>query len=416
MALTTETTDNRPEAVAFAFGRVWYAGVQGQRWSSTLFYSQVLTDVNRAGKCYQDADPTAEEINSLIDSDGGTMRIPELGRVLAMVPLSNTLVIVADNGVWSVAGGSEGFSPISFFISRITKIGCVSRRSVVEVEDTVFYAADDGVYQIGAAQESRKVVATNITEPKVDSFYNDVTHSDLVNSVSVYDNKEKVYSLHYGPVNALDKTLNLRLKSGSWYPYTFDTDSDTLSATFRIAYPFYSQESRTNTGAKFLVYSDDGVAPVYSINEYNDAAFVDFGNAPIEAYLDLAPLTLDNPQFDKSAPYVTSYFQFTETSITGVDVDGKAIYTYPSSALLTPKWEWHSTVGGQKIGRQRQVYRFREPLAAADGSFDIGLTVVTSRDKIRGHGKALGLKYETEAGKDMRLIGLTLPITMDGQY
>ncbi|MCP5002985.1 MAG: hypothetical protein GY941_03405, partial [Planctomycetes bacterium] len=121
-------------------------------------------------------------------------------------------------------------------------------------------------------------------------------------------------------------------------------------------------------------------------------------------------------QFDKSAPYVTNYFEFTEQTITGTDSNGKAIYTYPSSALLTPKWEWHTTGGGNRIGRQRQVYKFREPLAEADGSFDTGLTVVTTRDTIRGHGKALSLRYDTESGKDLRLIGLTLPISMEGQY
>lgn len=416
MALTTETTDNRPEATAFMFGRVWYAGTQSTRWSTTLFYSQVLTDINRSGKCHQEADPTAEAINSLIDSDGGTIRISEIGRVLAMIPLSSALIVVADNGVWSIVGGSEGFTPIANLVSRITKIGCISKRSILEVEDTVMYAAADGIYQVGVLEESRRVTSANITEPKIDTFYNNIEHSSLTNSVSVYDNKEKIYSLYYGPVNDLTNSLNLRLKNGSWYPYDFDTDSDELPARFRMAYPFYSQESRTNTGAKFLLYSDDGVSPVYSINEFNDSNFVDFGAAPISAYLDLAPITLDNPQFDKAAPYVTSYFEFTEKLVTGVDANGKATYSFPSSALLTPKWEWHETIGGSKIGRQRQVYRFREPLAAADGTFDIGLTVVVSRDKIRGQGKALGLRYDTEAGKDLRLLGLTVPMTMDGNY
>ena len=66
MPLNVESYDNRPEAVAFAFGRVWYAGTETTRWGTTLFYSQVLLDVNRAGKCYQDADPTAEQTNSLM--------------------------------------------------------------------------------------------------------------------------------------------------------------------------------------------------------------------------------------------------------------------------------------------------------------------------------------------------------------
>ena len=98
MALTPEVIDNRPEATAFAFGRVWYGGTNSTRWGTTLFYSQVLTDVNRAGKCHQEADPTSETINSLVDSDGGTVKIPDVGQVIKLISLSSSLVIIADNG------------------------------------------------------------------------------------------------------------------------------------------------------------------------------------------------------------------------------------------------------------------------------------------------------------------------------
>ena len=415
MALTPEVIDNRPEATAFAFGRVWYGGTNSSRWGTTLFYSQVLTDVNRAGKCHQEADPTSETINSLVDSDGGTVKIPDVGKVIKLIALSSSLVIIADNGVWTITGGSEGFAPLSFFVSRVTKIGCVSKRSVIEVEDTVIYANTDGIYQIGAAEESRKVIAAHISE-KIDSFYATIPSASLLNSVSLYDSKAQVYSLYYGPVNDLNRSVNLRLKTGAWYPYEFDTDSELLPARFRMAFPFFSQESRTASGVKFLMYSDDDTSQYYSFNEFNDLTFVDFGAADITAYLEFAPLTLDNPQFDKSSTYVTSYFSFTEQSVTGVDGNGAVVYELPSSALLTPRWEWHTSSGGHKLGRQRQVYRFRAPLAAEDGTFDIGATVVTSRDKVRGHGKALSLRYDAETGKDMKLIGVTIPMSMDGQY
>ena len=417
MALDTETTDNRPEAVAFAFGRVWYAGAQSTRWSTTLFFSQVLTDVNRAGKCYQDADPTAETINSLIDSDGGTLRIPEMGTVIGMIALTSALIVICDNGVWSIRGGSEGFTPLSFVQTRITKVGCISRRSIIEVEDTVMYVGVDGIYQVGSSKEAGKIVSLNITEEKINSFFNDIVNSELTGSVSVYNNKLKEYTLYYGPINDLNKSLNLRLKSGAWFPYSFDTDSTDLPARFKMAFPFFSKESRNTAGNKFLMYSDDSISPVFSINEFNDNNFVDFGTADIPAHLELSPLTLDNPQFDKSAMYITHYFEFTEQTITGTDASDKPIYTFPSSALMTPKWEWHSVAGvGSKIGRQRQVYRFRELLAEDDGTLNTGMTVVTSRDKVRGHGKSLSIRYDTEAGKDMRLIGLTIPISMDGDY
>ena len=415
MALAEECINNRPECVAFGFGRVWYAGTESDRWGTTLFYSQVLTDVNRAGKCYQDADPTAEEINSLIDSDGGTVRIPDVGQVIKLVFLSRVLIVVADNGVWEVRGGSDGFTPLSYFVGRVTDVGCISKRSVIEVEDTVMYAAIDGIYQVGA-NESGNIVSTNITEPKIDTYYNEIAIGSLENSISAYDSKEKTYHLYYGATsNAMTNSLNLRLKNGAWYPWSFDTNSAGLSATFWMAFPFYSPKSRTATGLKYLVFSDDGAGgEYYSFNEHNDANFVDFGEADITAHMELAALTLDNPQFDKQAMYATHYFEITETKITSLDGNGNPVYNYPSSALLTPKWEWPT--GGTKQGRQRQVYRFRERLADGDGNINTYQEVVVSRDKVRGHGKALGLRYDTESGKDMRLIGVTLPVSMDGNY
>lgn len=415
MALSVESYDNRPEAVAFAFGRVWYAGTETTRWGTTLFYSQVLLDVNRAGKCYQDADPTAEQTNSLIDSDGGTIRIPDMGKVLRLVPLSSMLIIVAENGIWSIRAGSDGFTPLSYFLDRVTVVGCVSKRSVVEVEDTVIYAALDGIYQVAASKEGVKAV--NISEPTIDSYYTNITASDLAYSVSMYDYKEKTYRFFYGSQNRLDKCLNLRLKNGAWYPWSFDLGPAGLNATHFMTFPFYSPDSLQLEGTKFLMHANDGASSQqYAIMEKNDRAFQDFGEADISAHMEMIGLTLDNPQHDKQVTYMTNYFEPTETKITSVAEDGTVTYNYPSSALLTPKWEWSTSAVTGKQGRQRQVYRFREVLADDDGNIDIGQNVVVSKGKLRGEGKAISLRYDTESGKDMRFIGVTLAVSMDGSY
>src|SRR5690606_21646018 len=63
--LDVEVVTSRPPTVSFFSGRVWYA------CDSTVYFSQVLDDKAKAGFCYQEADPTSEDISDLIASDGG---------------------------------------------------------------------------------------------------------------------------------------------------------------------------------------------------------------------------------------------------------------------------------------------------------------------------------------------------------
>ena len=415
MALTNETYDNRPEAVAFAFGRVWYAGAQTTRWSTKIFFSQVLLDNNRAGKCYQDADPTAEEINALIDTDGGVLSLPEAGRVVKMIPLTSVIIVLAENGVWAIQAGREGFSPLAFTRNQITEVGCISKKSVIKIEDSVMYAADNGIYQIGA-NEQGKIVATNITEPKVDSLYNSITFTQKANSVAIYDYKKKEYSLYYGTGNNTVGSINLRLKNGAWYPYRFDVNSSELPATFYMAIPFYSPRSRESSGTKVLVYSSSAEGSFYTINEYSDKNFNDFGVAPIDAYLKTSAITLDNPQFDKQATYATFYFDITETGVNGVDDTMNLVYTSPSSCLMTPYWSWSNSTKLGKQGRERQIYRLPDTPLDSNGDFDIGTDVLVVRDRVKGQGKALQFQFQTEPNKNMRLIGYTVNVSMDGSY
>lgn len=414
MPITAETYDNRPECVAFAFGRVWYAGAQASRWAQTLFYSQVLFDDNRAGKCYQEADPTAEVINSLVDSDGGTIPLPDAGQIIKMIPLTNTLIVIASNGVWYVTGGSDAFRPNSYFVRKATDMGCVSKRSVVTIEDTVMYTAEDGIYQIGA-QEGGRIVATNLTEERIDTFFNTkLSFAQKANSVAVYDYKTKIYSLYYGTDNSVVGCVNLRLKNGAWYPYTFDTTNAQLSATFYMAMPFYSPKSRDDTGTKFLIYTDDAV-PFYSINEYNNTNFVDFGVNQVDAYLHTSAMTLDNPQFDKQATYATYYFEPTETGLTGIE-DGQLVYTTPSGCLMTPVWSFTNSSKFGKKGQERQIYRLKYTPLDAQGNFDLGQDLITVRERIRGQGTSLQMQFKAEQGKDLRLVGYTIGMSMEGTY
>jgi len=65
-------------------GRVFYAGinstvvgpdVKSPDYTGWIFFSRTVTEPAHLGQCYQEADPTAEEISDLVDSDGGTIPI-----------------------------------------------------------------------------------------------------------------------------------------------------------------------------------------------------------------------------------------------------------------------------------------------------------------------------------------------------
>jgi len=129
--LPIEKTDKRPLAVGFMAGRVFYA------LDNTIYFSQVITtDVTVAERCYQDADPTAENLFDLIATDGGTLMIPDAGEIIAMFVVNNTLLAFAKNGIWAISGSQpgDGFSATGFSQARASGIIALSPRTIIDAD------------------------------------------------------------------------------------------------------------------------------------------------------------------------------------------------------------------------------------------------------------------------------------------
>src|SRR3990167_3123296 len=101
--ITVNSTSGRPVAVAFFAGRVWYAGLVGAGFSSNIYFSQILDNsASNAGKCYQQNDPTSEDLSDLLATDGGSIPIPEAGFVHAVFAMQSAIIVLANNGIWSI--------------------------------------------------------------------------------------------------------------------------------------------------------------------------------------------------------------------------------------------------------------------------------------------------------------------------
>ena len=72
-----------------------------------------------------------------------------------------------------------------------------------------------------------------------------------------------------------------------------------------------------------------------------------------------------------------------------------------SSLTMQAKFDWANTAASNKYATQVQIYRNTRPNTATIAGFP----VVVTKNKIRGKGRALSLRYTSESGKDAELVG-----------
>jgi hypothetical protein len=72
-----------------------------------------------------------------------------------------------------------------------------------------------------------------------------------------------------------------------------------------------------------------------------------------------------------------------------------------SSLKMQAKWDWANTSASNKYSTEVQVYRNTRPNPATASGFPI----IVTKNKVRGKGRALQLRFTSEAGKDAELVG-----------
>jgi len=161
---------------------------------------------------------------------------------------------------------------------------------------------------------------------------------------------------------------------------------------------------------KFLCTSDDDVI----IAEYKDYDFLDWAEylgagVDFSSYLITAHNMTGDLAVDKQTIYLQTFCNRTET-IYGTDGVTVSLERQ-SSCLVQSQWEWHEDDSQGKWGTQFEAYRFLlpQPTSPASGDpFTYGATVISTKNKLRGKGKALSLKFTASSGKDLHLLGWTL--------
>jgi hypothetical protein len=459
--ITDETTVYRPTTVAFFAGRAWYAGTKASSLSSLVLFSQVAENSTKFGYCYQEADPTSEYISDLVATDGGVIAIPEIGTILKLLPLGNSMLVLADNGVWQIIASDTGFSADSYSVHKISSVGCLSASSVVEVENTAMYWGTGGIYMF--TQESTvSNMATGaytvaaVTDMTIKSFYTSIPISNRSFASGKYNQEERIIYWAYNDDALFDGFNNrfrkntllcfdVRLKAfflhsiealSAMSPYVLDvfitkgnfssqTQYDVLAGADDVdsVEPFdviarLDSDSLTTINikiTKFLVESMQAADSFkYTVAEldndreagtrYRDWFTADGVGAAVVPYI-ITGFELTNLAGSRQLQgvYCLAYCKKTEE---GTDSSDNIINT--SSVLLQARWDWTDSVTAGRWTTEQQAYRHKRTILLDTGpvdGYDTGYGLVVTKNKIRGYGRAVQFKWSGEEDKDFKLSG-----------
>ena len=414
---TTSTISNaagsvsrsRFKAVGFFAARVWFAGAESVKLSSRIYFSQIIESDEQYGKCYQIADPTDERISDITPADGGVIVIPEAANILRLVPYGSSLLVFATNGVWQIGPGTDGyFAATAYSVRKVTDSGTVSAGSVVLADNTPMYWGLTDIYAITQDKTTGYLFAQNMSQLTINTLYNSIPYQSKGNVQGVFDDlNKKVYWLYLGITPAII------------YPYTYDQALiyDTRLSAFtkyKFAYNYFVgyvgsifvlKQGLGNSKVKYVCFTNTYTQLVIAeANNYTD--YKDFGGAEIDCYLVTGYDTVGDAAAKKYAPYIYVFSNKTETGYSVVSTEYTPVRE--SSTTLQARWDWADLSVSGKWGVAQETYRHSRLYTPSDpttDTFDDGQPMIVTKNKIKGRGRSLHLKFQAGAGKDSYIAG-----------
>lgn len=438
-------TTARPSTTAFFAGRAFYGGSEGDEEATAVYFSQVLESLDRAGYCYQDQDPTAEVTNSVLDTDGGVIRIPDAGNIIRLAPYKLGILVFAKNGVWYISGSNDlGFTPTTFTVSFITSAGAVGSKSVIETDDGFLYWSPQGIYALSL---SDGVQVRNISLTTIQTDYLGIPAASRASASGVYDrNQQRVLWMYQqdSETDGYNKILWLDMSLTAFYDYvisetstspyivgalpksalsvesvsesiTDSTDTVVTDSTSETVTLNMSTSGSNTLGLKYITLIPSGATASLTFSEFSNTDFLDWytqDTTGIDAPAELEPgyYTLSDGSRDKQIQFIVLHFKRTEQNwvLSGDDY----VFDYPSSALVRIKFDFTTTSSAGQWTSQVQAYKLKRLVTPSGaGPFDYSYEVISSKHRVRGHGKGITVNIQSEPGYDLRLLGYDVEFT-----
>jgi hypothetical protein len=439
--------------------RLFYSGIDSSvtgpdirspNYSGYIFFSKVIKADDDLGKCHQEADPTDPGINDLIDTDGGSIQIPDITRVVKIIASQASVLVFAENGVWEVYGDTGGFIATSFQASKISTNGITNGESVVNVNGNFIYWSKAGIYLLKPDTASGRFAAESLSLTSIQNLYLNIPEVAKDFCKGIYDEKENRVRYLYNDSadsssnypSSYNKELIYDLTLKAWSKNELSSlASDSPYVADYVPIPGYSVSSREEsvvagtdtvlvTAGDTVVIPDDVatsrieqfsfltiVGTSFTLSKYNGSDFLDWKTkdsvgVDYSSYLYTGYELFGDIMKEKQVPYLFFYLQKTEDGFQASGSD--LVFKNQSSCKVQAQWGWSNSAANGKWGNEFQAYRILRnytPSGASD-AYDSGESMVVTKNKLRGSGKCLSLYIRSEAGKDMKLLGWGHPVTM----
>ncbi len=446
--ITTEYENSRFQAVAAFSGRIFYAGLTSAKNSGRILFSKQLDNTSEAGRCYQQNDPTSEDFSDLLPTDGGVIVIPEATNIQKLHVFGSTLMVFAENGVWQITGVDNVFRATEYSISNVSEIGIENPQTFVSVEGVPMWWSKHGIHTLQFDQVSGKAQEQNITIGTIQTFFDVIDGNAKQNCHGVYDQTNKRIHWFYpsnseGTQNKKNRVLTLDIAVQAFYPWEvsdsinnpdyiigaeyisgFGSDYENLdvilstgddvvtSAGDDVVVNQLTQLSQADSAIVLMVY--DGATGNMTMGLFSGTDFLDWGDANYTSFAEAGYDFMGDLVLKKNSPYIQVYLRPTETGFEGSDETG---YTpiRESSLLVSSYWDFRK----QTSSTAQQAYRLKYmPIVDAGelGSWNYPENIVTTRLKMRGHGRSMRLRFESEQGKDFVLLGFGIISAANTRY
>lgn len=281
--LTDIVTPARPSNGCWFQGRIWYTGVVGSMqatgsadfttWTENIYFSQIVDGTNDFGKCYQENDPTSEELNSLLPTDGGVITIAGSGPIYKLFPIQNAIFVFAANGVWYLTGSQGiGFAANDYTIVKISAVPSISCTSYVDVQGLPYFWNEEGIYTVSPASQGGSLFGSPLhvnpfevnplTVGTIQTLYDDIPVSCKKFVRGAYHSVDYIVQWLYRDTEAnttpdrydYNKILNYSTVNKAFYPYTIDNTADSINSILYVNSP-----GGTNAApSAFKYFASDG--------------------------------------------------------------------------------------------------------------------------------------------------------------
>lgn len=426
----------------------WSVGRDDQRVESTnsrapdlgtmIFFSQPITSGLGEGEglpscnnCTSVLSPTDENFTGTV-ADGGFISLPDAGRVQGMASLNDGIYVIADNGIWLIRSANGIFTPQQAVVEKITSTGCVSGASIIVARESLFYMSSEGIVMVSYSPEAERAVPSMLTEGRIENLVSKFSRGCYS---AVYDPsqghlkwlclKETLNNLGRSENDCVEIIFDLRLNSFSkntlgelnFSTNDFKIETGVTSPLCYAEVPkrfdsvIFTKDIETEvdrTRSQFqhkVIFSDSAVLGGWLVGDQHNVDFEDFGT-DVPSFLVTQLYTGADTQRRKQFGYVTTNFNLTELSVTE-NGEGAITVENPGGCLMSGRFDFSNSATSGKWGSTQQAYRLVRnyiPDGSSD-TFDYGQSVITTKNKVRGRGRSLQLKFESEAGKDIQLIG-----------